>query len=48
MIYAIARYYFATDKKILIIVPTTSLVEQMVKDFTDYGWNVDEHIHKIY
>ena len=48
MIYSIARYYFATDKKILIIVPTTSLVEQMVKDFTDYGWNVDEHIHKIY
>ena len=48
MIYAIARYYFATDKKILIIVPTTSFVEQMVKDFTDYGWNVDEHIHKIY
>jgi superfamily II DNA or RNA helicase len=48
MIYSLARYYFATDKKILIIVPTTSLVEQMVKDFTDYGWNVDEHIHKIY
>ena len=48
MIYSIARYYFATDKKILIIVPTTSLVEQMVKDFTDYGWNVDEHVHKIY
>jgi superfamily II DNA or RNA helicase len=20
----------------------------MVKDFTDYGWNADEHIHKIY
>jgi superfamily II DNA or RNA helicase len=48
MIYSLVRYYHATDKKILIIVPTTSLVEQMVKDFTDYGWNVDEHIHKIY
>lgn len=48
MIYSLVRYYHATDKKILIIVPTTSLVEQMVKDFTDYGWNADEHIHKIY
>lgn len=48
MIYSLVRYYHATDKKILIIVPTTSLVEQMVKDFTDYGWNADEYIHKIY
>jgi len=48
MIYSLVRYYHATDKKILIIVPTTSLVEQMVKDFIDYGWNADEHIHKIY
>jgi superfamily II DNA or RNA helicase len=48
MIYSLVRYYHATHKKILIIVPTTSLVEQMVKDFTDYGWNADEHIHKIY
>jgi superfamily II DNA or RNA helicase len=48
MIYSLVRYYHATNKKILIIVPTTSLVEQMVKDFTDYGWNADEHIHKIY
>jgi superfamily II DNA or RNA helicase len=48
MIYSLVRYYHATDKKILIVVPTTSLVEQMVKDFTDYGWNADEHIHKIY
>lgn len=48
MIYSLVRYYHATHKKILIIVPTTSLVEQMVKDFTDYGWNADEYIHKIY
>ena len=48
MIYAIVRYYCATNKKTLIIVPTTSLVEQMVKDFTDYGWNAEAHVHKIY
>ena len=35
------------NDKVLIIVPTTSLVEQMTKDFQDYGWNV-KHVHKIY
>ncbi len=48
MIYSIVRYYAATAKKILIIVPTTSLVEQMVNDFIDYGWDADTHMHKIY
>ena len=44
MIYSLVRYYTATSKKILIIVPTTSLVEQMVSDFVDYGWDADSHI----
>lgn len=35
-------------KKTLIIVPTTSLVEQMYKDFADYGYDVEEHCHRIY
>jgi superfamily II DNA or RNA helicase len=39
-------------KKGLIVVPTTSLVEQLYSDFADYstanGWNVAENIHKIY
>ena len=48
MIYSIVRYYAATAKKILIIVPTTSLVEQMVNDFIDYGWSAEDFIHKIY
>ncbi len=48
MIYSIVRYYAATAKKILIIVPTTSLVEQMVDDFISYGWNANAHVHKIY
>ena len=48
MIYSLVRYYAATSKKILIIVPTTSLVEQMVNDFIDYGWSADEYVHKIY
>jgi superfamily II DNA or RNA helicase len=37
-----------TNNKILIIVPTTSLVEQLYKDFEDYGWNPDKYVHKIY
>ena len=48
MIYSIVRYYTATSKKILIIVPTTSLVEQMVNDFIDYGWDAESFVHKIY
>jgi len=48
MIYSIVRYYVATEKKILLVVPTTSLVEQMIKDFKDYGWNADEYCHTIY
>ncbi len=48
MIYSIVRYYVATKKKILVIVPTTSLVEQIVKDFQDYGWSTDSYIHTIY
>ena len=43
IIYLLARYY---NKKTIIIVPTTSLVEQMAKDFIDYGY--DEDICKIY
>ena len=34
IIYLLARYY---NKKTVIIVPTTSLVEQMTKDFKEYG-----------
>ena len=34
--------------KTLIIVPTTSLVEQMYKDFEDYGYDVEENCHRIY
>ena len=48
MIYSIVRYYVGNEKNILIVVPTTSLVEQMYKDFADYGWDVGSFCHKIY
>jgi superfamily II DNA or RNA helicase len=54
IIYTLVRYYLdklPKDKKVLIVVPTVSLVEQMVSDFADYssanGWSVDKHCHKI-
>lgn len=48
MIYSITRYYVEKGQNILVIVPTTSLVEQMYKDFADYGWDVGSYCHKIY
>lgn len=48
MIYALVRYYTDKKKKILVVVPTTSLVEQIVGDFQDYGWDADSYCHKIY
>ena len=47
MIYSIARYLKSINKRVLIVVPTKSLVEQMYKDFIDYGWD-EENMHKIY
>jgi superfamily II DNA or RNA helicase len=48
MIYSIVRYYVEKGQNILVVVPTTSLVEQMYKDFGDYGWDVGSYCHKIY
>ena len=48
MIYSIVRYFAERNEKILLVVPTTSLVEQMFKDFQDYGWNAEDYCHLIY
>ena len=43
------RWYLETyEGKILIIVPTTSLVEQMYSDFAQYGYDVETNVHRIY
>ena len=47
IIYTLIRYYHLMNLKTLILVPTTSLVEQMYSDFIDYGWK-DEYIHRVY
>ena len=48
MIYALVKWYLEKiDNKILIIVPTTSLVEQLHKDFGEYSQS-ELDAHKIY
>ena len=48
MIYALVRYYVDKKQKTLLVVPTTSLVEQMYKDFQEYGWDSESYCHRIY
>ena len=48
MIYSLVRYYVEKGQKILLVVPTTSLVEQMYKDFSEYGWDAESYCHRIY
>ena len=49
IIYTLMRYLLTSfDKDVLIIVPTTSLVEQMYNDFKTYGYDVEKNCHKIY
>lgn len=54
IIYMLIRYFLANSKnRALIIVPTTSLVEQMKKDFADYSshdptFDADTVCHQIY
>ena len=48
MIYAITRYFTDSNRSTLIVVPTTSLVEQLTGDFDSYGWSSEDYCHKIY
>ena len=48
MIYALVRYHVNIKRNVLIVVPTTSLVEQMYKDFKSYGWKASSYCHRIY
>jgi superfamily II DNA or RNA helicase len=48
IIYGAIRNLVEIDKKVLLVTPTTSLVEQIYKDFIDYGWDAQNHCHMIY
>ena len=52
IMYGLVRFHERKQRKQLIIVPTTSLVEQLYTDFADYSsknnWNVADHCTRIY
>lgn len=52
IIYSIMRWHLNEGRKCIIIVPTTSLVEQLYADFEDYStvnnWQVRDHCQKLY
>ena len=52
IIYSTLRWHLTENRKCIIIVPTTSLVEQLYADFEDYstanGWRVKDHVQKLY
>ena len=52
MIYCLIRHHLEEGRKIVLVVPTTSLVEQMYSDFEDYssnnGWSVRDNCQKLY
>lgn len=52
MIYCLLRWHLMSDRKCIIVVPTTSLVEQMYSDFADYssnnGFDVSQECQKLY
>lgn len=48
IIYLILRYLHAhSARRILLVVPTTSLVSQLASDFRDYGFDSDRLVHGI-
>jgi superfamily II DNA or RNA helicase len=52
IIYSVMRWHVDNGHKCILIVPTTSLVEQMYADFSDYSsennWSVSSHCQKLY
>ena len=48
ILYLILRYLQQDHQRGLLIVPTTSLVEQMFTDFKSYGYDSDEYCHRQY
>ena len=53
IIYLILRWNLSKSRKCVVIVPSTSLVEQMVDDFKKYsinddGWDAEKEVAKLY
>lgn len=52
IIYSMIRYHLHYNRRCLVVVPSTSLVEQLYSDFEDYsshnGFCVSDHMQKLY
>jgi len=52
IIYCLMRWNEQFNRKQIVVVPTTSLVEQMYSDFADYsslnGWSVQDNCSRLY
>lgn len=49
IIYILVRYLLDQNKNILLIVPRSSLVEQLYSDFLDYGWkNLEKYVCRLH
>ena len=52
IIYSLCRWHVSKGRRVLLITPSTSLVEQMYADFTDYslnnGWDVSATCQRLY
>jgi len=52
IIYCVIRWHLQFNRRVLVLVPTTSLVEQMYSDFQSYSqknnWKTSENCHRIY
>jgi superfamily II DNA or RNA helicase len=49
IIYSVIRYLLKLNKQTILIVPSVSLVEQMISDFKSYGWDdVNDHVSILY
>jgi hypothetical protein len=49
VLYVIIRFLLGLKKNVVLVVPTTSLVEQMYSDFEEYGWkDIDSSVCRLY
>lgn len=52
IIYTMCRWHLEEGRKVIVVVPSTALVEQMYADFEDYSthnqWDVEHHCQKLY
>lgn len=52
ILYVLIRFHLEHNRRTILLVPTTTLVTQMISDFSDYssenGWNTEEFCHGLF